>query len=235
MNVTSTGPMLLGSEGPCTPSDWLATGNRSSVSDAMTERQTVGTVPGGGAVAPARARRVDARRNLESILEAARNLLPEHPDASMQDIASEAGVHRATVHRHFAARDDLVSAVRMRAVDASLTAVESALSNTPSRGADAFQAVTEAVLVSGDTYRLFRFTTWRDQYTLARGREIANRIRPLVEAGQRDGDLRKDLGADELLVAWSGLITGVLPKIADGEMTSAEAAGFIRAVLSPGR
>lgn len=200
----------------------------------MTDRQPVGTVSADANAAPSRARRVDARRNLEAILEAARILLPVRPDASMQEIAAEAGVHRATVHRHFAARDDLVRAVRARAVDASLAAVEAALESTPARGAEAFEKVTEAVLVSGDHYRLYRFTTWRDNHTLARSEQIGARLQPLVEGGQRDGELRTDLDAADLMTAWGGLITAVLPSIADGEKTAAEGASFIRRLLSPG-
>ncbi len=152
----------------------------------------------------------------------------------MQEIASEAGVHRATVHRHFASRDDLVAAVRLRAVEASLNAVEETLEGVSARGADAFEAATEAVLVSGDTYRLYRFTTWRDQQTLARGMQITAHLEPLVVAAQKDGALRDDLTSHEVMVSWGGLITAVLPPIADGEMTPAAAAAFIRKVLSRG-
>jgi AcrR family transcriptional regulator len=152
----------------------------------------------------------------------------------MQEIAAEAGVHRATVHRHFASRDDLVAAVRSRAVDASLAALEDVLRDPPARAADAFEAGTAAVLASADTYRLYRFTTWRDEYTLARGVEMGAQIARLVGAAQQQGDLRTDLGVDELTTAWGGLITAVLPKIADGEMTATAAAAFIRAVLTPG-
>jgi len=153
----------------------------------------------------------------------------------MQEIASEAGVHRATVHRHFASRDDLVAAVRLRAVDASFAALEAALADPPTRGADAVEAVTAAVLASGNTYRLYRFTTWRDEYTLARGQEIGARLAPLVAAGQREGDLRRDLDVAELMTAWGGLITAVLPKVAEGEMTVDAAAAFIRKMLAPSR
>jgi AcrR family transcriptional regulator len=199
----------------------------------MSDRRVEGGGQAVGTAEPARVRRVDARRNLEAILESARILLPEHPDASMQEIASEAGVHRATVHRHFASRDDLVAAVRLRAVDASLEAVQESLDDAPARGADALQAVTQAVLASGDTYRLYRFTTWRDQYTLARGVEIAAHLDPLVRAGQEQGELRGDLSAEDVMTAWGGLVTAVLPKIADGELTAAEAAAFIRKLLAP--
>ena len=151
----------------------------------------------------------------------------------MQEIASEAGVHRATVHRHFASRDDLVAAVRLRAVDASVEAFERALAHPPSRGADAVEAATAAVLASGDTYRLYRYTTWRDEFTLARGQALGERLAPLVTAGQQQGDLRSDLDVEALMTAWGGLVTAVMPKIADGELTVAEAAGFIRTMLAP--
>jgi AcrR family transcriptional regulator len=199
----------------------------------MTERPSVLAPPGEGSAEPVRARRVDARRNLEAILEAARVLLPERPDASMQDIAAEAGVHRATVHRHFASRDDLVAAVRSRAVDASLAALEGVLEDPPPRAVDAFEAGTAAVLASGTTYQLYHFTTWRDEYTLARGVEIAAHIRRLVDAAQREGDLRTDLSADELATAWGGLIPAVLPRVAEGVMTADEGAAFMRRVLAP--
>jgi TetR/AcrR family transcriptional repressor of mexCD-oprJ operon len=195
----------------------------------MTERRAVVVVP---AAEPARARRVDARRNLEAIVESARRLLPEQPSVSMQEIAAEAGVHRATVHRHFASRDDLVTAVRMRAMEDSIAACNRVLADPPARAADVLEQVTAAMLASADTYRLYRFTTWFDEHTEIPAREMAAAVIPLLASGQREGDVRADIEPERLLVAWGGLVSATLPQIADKKMTVAGAAGYIRTLLA---
>jgi AcrR family transcriptional regulator len=55
--------------------------------------------------------RVDAQRNRDRILEAARALVAETGvDATMEDIARHAGVAVGTLYRHFPAKEDLVAA-----------------------------------------------------------------------------------------------------------------------------
>ncbi|GAA2808534.1 TetR/AcrR family transcriptional regulator [Crossiella cryophila] len=55
-----------------------------------------------------RARRADAERTVQAILEAAERVLSADPSASMEQIATAAGVARTTVHRRFATRDVLI-------------------------------------------------------------------------------------------------------------------------------
>lgn len=64
-----------------------------------------------------RRRRSDAALNRTRLLEAARTLLADDPDATMLQIARAAGVGRGTAYRHFPTRDDLVGAVRRQARD----------------------------------------------------------------------------------------------------------------------
>src|SRR5215207_7291413 len=64
-----------------------------------------------------RRRRSDAALNQARLVEAARSMLADDPDASMAEIASAAGVGRGTAYRHFPSREELLQAVRRQARD----------------------------------------------------------------------------------------------------------------------
>ncbi|OLT46679.1 TetR family transcriptional regulator [Saccharomonospora sp. CUA-673] len=67
----------------------------------------------------ARGRRVDARRNERTLLDAAARVFADQGvDAPVRQIATEAGVGVGTVYRHFPQRSDLVIAVYRHQVDA---------------------------------------------------------------------------------------------------------------------
>ena len=63
-------------------------------------------------IQPPRAQRADARRNVEQLLAAARAAIArDGPDASLDDIARDAGVGSGTLYRHFPTRVALLEAV----------------------------------------------------------------------------------------------------------------------------
>ena len=69
--------------------------------------------------APRRRKRVDARRNTDSLLEAAKTAFASSGvDAPAKEIAALAGVGVGTLYRHFPRRSDLVVAVLRREIDA---------------------------------------------------------------------------------------------------------------------
>ena len=82
------------------------------------------------AALPTRRRRSDARRSIDAILNAARTVLGEQPDASMEDIATAAGVTRQTVYAHFPSRDALIAALIEAARTEGLAAIDAARVDT---------------------------------------------------------------------------------------------------------
>jgi serine phosphatase RsbU (regulator of sigma subunit) len=73
------------------------------------------------------ARRSDALRNRQRILDAAERMFHRSPDATLADIAAAAGVSRSTLYRRFSNRDRLLAAVRDRPQDPAPDRAETAL------------------------------------------------------------------------------------------------------------
>jgi AcrR family transcriptional regulator len=80
-----------------------------------------------------RAKRVDAQRNLRSLLDAAMEVFAQSGvDAPVREIAERAGVGVGTVYRHFPQRADLIVAVMKSQIDACAdAAAEFAEQNEP--------------------------------------------------------------------------------------------------------
>ncbi|MDT0573655.1 helix-turn-helix domain-containing protein [Streptomyces sp. DSM 3412] len=80
----------------------------------------------------ARPRRADARRNQETLLDAAAAVFVEAGvEAPVRDIAARAGVGTATIYRHFPTRADLVVAVYRHQVEACAEAGPALLAAGP--------------------------------------------------------------------------------------------------------
>jgi AcrR family transcriptional regulator len=169
-----------------------------------------------------------------AIIEAARRTLAEQPGASMQEIAQAAGLHRATIHRHFASRDDLIAALRERSLDEVSAGLEAArLDDGPARAA--LGRATVALFEVSERYRVARFTALLGPATLSHQDRIRSSVAKVIERGQRDEGLRADLSADVLTAAWGGLIVGFLPDLYRGSLDVEQAAGLaLQVLLGPG-
>src|SRR3954470_4211003 len=90
--------------------------------------------------APERPLRADARRNRESVLDAAGDLFARHGDAvQMDEIAERAGLGVGTLYRHFADKRALVAAIIGRRFEA-MTALARTAEQDPDPWA-AFEAL----------------------------------------------------------------------------------------------
>ena len=166
-----------------------------------------------GAECAARPQRADARRNKETLLDAAAEVfVTSGVEAPIRDIAAKAGVGTATIYRNFPTRADLIVAVYRHQVEALAEAGPGLLatSATPhaalGRWIDLYVdfLVTKhglaAVLQSDDPC----FDPLHS-YFLERLEPVCAR---LLDAAARSGEIRSDADAFELMRGVSGLCAG---------------------------
>lgn len=172
---------------------------------------------------PNRERRSDARRNVAAILEAARTVLAADPSASMGTIAAAAGVHRATVHRHFPAREDLLVTLHERALQECLAAVTAARAAGGPLG-EVLRRTTVAFLEIGDRYRTpeWRPTFAPDADEVQARSALGPPLLELFGEGASTGVFRADVDPGILAALWGGMVIGSGQVVSAGTSTPAE-------------
>jgi AcrR family transcriptional regulator len=153
--------------------------------------------------------RADAERNRERILEVAKEAFTRFgADASLDDIAKQAGVGPGTLYRHFPAREELLQAVYRSELE-KLAAAEQKFAQTmpPIEALRAWllllvdgiatkQLIAPALnTLVGDPKKVFEAS-----YT-----QVHEALRALVKRAIRSGDIRKDLDPLDLLRALVGV------------------------------
>jgi AcrR family transcriptional regulator len=158
----------------------------------------------------ARPLRKDAARNRELLIAAAREVFARRGlDASLDDIAREAGVGVGTAYRHFANKYELAQAIMQQAIDAVVERVEQA-----AQAADPWQALVSFVeyvveLQIGD--RALR-EVMLGMHEHKNHDDINARMTPpistLLERAKAQGSIRPDVVASDLgmVMMMSGLV-----------------------------
>ncbi|MFC8126496.1 TetR/AcrR family transcriptional regulator [Streptomyces sp. NPDC057302] len=177
---------------------------------------------------PPRRRRSDARRSVDAILNAARVVLGERPDASMEDIAATAGVTRQTVYAHFPSRDALIAALIEAAAAEYLSALDAAgLDTAPP--AEALAQFLDA------GWRFLRRNPLLLNPTAplaprpnrnALSEVVPPRLERLIQRGQGTGDFDASLPAAWLTAAVIGLQHAAAAEVAAERLTTHEAAAL---------
>jgi AcrR family transcriptional regulator len=153
--------------------------------------------------------RSDAQRNRVRILEVAKDAFTRSgANASLDDIAKQAGVGPGTLYRHFPARDDLLEAVYRTEVEKLATAGENfAQTMAP---VDALRAWMLLFVDHIATKKIIA-PAWNSMvgghskvFEASYG-QIWDAIRVLVKRAIRSGDIRKDLDPIDLLRALIGV------------------------------
>jgi AcrR family transcriptional regulator len=167
----------------------------------MTDRQLVG-----GIVAAQRPRRADARRNFDALLAAARDAFAEKgAEASLEDIARQAGVGIGTLYRNFPTRRHLFETVYAEEVDA-LCRLADELADAPPW--DGLATWLRRFVDYTVTKRAIRdVLSGESDIFIACRRAMLDAGEPLLLRAQAAGEVRSDMSFDDLLRLISG-VTG---------------------------
>lgn len=177
---------------------------------------------------PARPRRSDARRSIDAILNAARIVLGERPDASMEDIASTAEVTRQTVYAHFSSRDALITALIEATAAEYLAALDAAdLDTAPPADALARFLDSGWRLLSRHPMLLNPTAPQAPQPgDNALSGVVPPRLERLIRRGQSTGDFDRSVPAAWLTAAVIGLQHAAAAEVSAGRLTAGEAAAL---------
>jgi AcrR family transcriptional regulator len=177
--------------------------------------------------------RADAERNVRAIIDAAIVLLAAEPEASMERVASAAGVGRATVYRHFASREHLVRAILDRALQDARDAV---VGSKPDEGTalEALHRAVAALLKVADRYRLVRTIAPHDEELRRRAEEVGAPLTAIFERGTREGEFRDDLTPRWAAAALGALLQATTIQLIEGEVREREATNLVVTTLIDG-
>jgi AcrR family transcriptional regulator len=151
-----------------------------------------------------RPQRADARRNFDALLTAARDAFAEHgTEASLEEIARQAGVGIGTLYRNFPTRQDLFESVYVEEVN-QLARVAGTVADLPPW--EALTVWLRRFVEYVATKRALSEALNRDSAMIRSCRSTMYAAgEPLLERAQRAGEVRADASFDDVL----RLVTGI--------------------------
>jgi TetR/AcrR family transcriptional repressor of mexCD-oprJ operon len=178
------------------------------------------------------ARRADARRNVEAILQAATECLGRRPDATLAEIAEAAGLGRVTLYGHFSSRAELVEAVMVHVLE-----LGNAVLDPVDLTGDPRAALERLIEASWELLNQSRSLLVAAQKELSPGRirdlhgDHSDRATRLLERGRTEGVFRTDLSVPWLVATLQNVMHGAADEINAGRLTTENAARYISATV----
>ena len=159
---------------------------------------------------------------LEAIVEAAIRLLNANAGATMCEIAARAGVGRATLHRHFRTRSDLVSAIGSRCIQ-EMNAAVGADQTAGLPALERLRSMFQAVIPLGDRYSFLSIES-PDDASMRQGYRAQLRwVAALVEDLKEQGNIDRDVPTRWVVAQIDQLVWAAWNGIAEGYLTNDEA------------
>ncbi|WP_409474539.1 TetR/AcrR family transcriptional regulator [Streptomyces sp. HC307] len=178
------------------------------------------------------AKRADALRSIDAIVQAAVDCLGRNPEASLSEIARAAGVGRVTLYAHFASRAEVVDAAMTLAIGKGNQALEAVdLAGDPRL---ALARLVEASWHLVDQARALLVAAQKE-LPPGRIRELhsgpAARVETLIARGRAEGVFRTDLPIPWLVNVLHSVMHSAADEIRSGNLAPDRAAAYITATV----
>ena len=169
----------------------------------------------------------------QAVLDAAIDTLAHNPGASLTEIASRAGVGRASLHRHFPSRGDLIAAASQQCMDEIDAATAEALEDAPT-ARERLSRMLEAVVPLGDRYHFLMSEAVEDEGVRKRYADELAWLAQLVDDLRAEGVIAAEVPRSWAVVNIDAQIWIAWSEVAAGRLAPAHAADLALRTLLEG-
>ncbi|MGD1935442.1 MAG: TetR/AcrR family transcriptional regulator [Candidatus Phaeomarinobacter sp.] len=170
----------------------------------------------------------------QAILEAAFDILGRDTSASLAEIAIGAGVGRATLHRQFASREDLLRALAYVAIEEMDTATQRACEGVESYG-DAMRVCLEALIPLGDRHGFIaRVPVAENKALSAEFARLDRETLEMVDGAKTEGVFASDIPSGWIVQAYDHLLCAAWESVRAGDATPSQATRLAWRTLTKG-
>ncbi|MEO1107413.1 MAG: TetR/AcrR family transcriptional regulator [Pseudomonadota bacterium] len=170
----------------------------------------------------------------DAIIEAAFEVFSQNQAASLGDVAQHAGVGRATLHRHFPGRPELMRALAKIAIAELDEAVEQATAGATSYE-EGFRLSLHAIVpLANRQLFLANEGLEADPEIAAAYDKGLQELRHDVDAAKQEGAFDPNVPTDWIVEAYENLIYAAWSLVQSGEATAKQAADLAWRTLSQG-
>ena len=169
-----------------------------------------------------------------AILEAGFELFNERPGASLGDVADRAGVGRATLHRHFASREALMTALALTAMEELNAAVDAATADATSH-MQALRLSLDAIipLAARQAFLASEPVLQDDRIAEAYASDM-DELHQSIEAARVEGAFVPDVPTEWIAHSYNALIYAAWEMVREGHATPRQAADLAWRTLTNG-
>lgn len=176
------------------------------------------------------------KKSTRALLDASFSILLNDPHASLSEIASKAGVGRATLYRHYPTREDLIAAIAIESMHLIGAALQP-ISEQGLQGLVAVKAMVTALLPLAERFHFLQMiwtTVELDKQVWQLYEEQMNTIWYWISAGQKAGEINHQLSAEWIVSVFDAMLYSASWMLANGRMQEAHIAEQFEQVLFNG-